>query len=67
MPKTPKEMERILFADGWYCDSQKGSHRHYKHPFKSGKVTIPFHSKDLGKGIEKKILKDAQIESKGGI
>ena len=23
MPLTPKEMERILLADGWYKDSQK--------------------------------------------
>lgn len=61
MPKTPKEMERILLADGWYKDSQVGSHRHYKHPTKPGKVTIPFHSKDLGKGIEHAILKKAQI------
>ena len=62
MPKTPKEMERILFADGWYYDSQKGSHRHYEHPTKPGKITIPFHSKTLGKGIEQKILKEAQLK-----
>lgn len=61
MPKTPKEMERILFADGWYKDSQRGSHRHYKHPTKKAKITIPFHSKDLGKGLERDILKKAEI------
>ena len=33
---------------GWRFDSQKGSHRQYVHPFKIGKVTIPFHKgKDL--------------------
>ncbi len=62
MPKTPKEMERILFADGWYYDSQSGSHRHYKHPTKPGKITIPFHSKDLKKGTECDILKKAHIK-----
>lgn len=62
MPKTPKEMERILFADGWYRDSQCGSHRHYKHPTKSGKVTIPFHTKDLKKGTENDILKKAKLK-----
>lgn len=62
MPKTPKEMERIIMADGWYEVNQNGSHRHYKHPTKPGKVTIPFHSRDLAKGTENKILKFAQIQ-----
>lgn len=62
MPKTPKEMEKILFKDGWYMISQKGSHRQYEHPVKKGKITIPFHSKDLAKGTENNILKLAQIK-----
>ena len=47
MPKKPIEMERIILSDGWVFKSQTGSHRHYTHPTKSGKVTIPFHSKEL--------------------
>ncbi|MBQ8627067.1 MAG: type II toxin-antitoxin system HicA family toxin [Agathobacter sp.] len=62
MPKTPKEIERILFADGWYKDSQSGSHRHYKHPTKPGKVTIPFHSKDLPRKTEQRILQQAHLK-----
>ena len=62
MPKTPKEMERIILADGWYEVSQKGSHRHYKHPFKKGEITIPFHTKDLTKSTENSILKIAQLK-----
>ena len=42
-------MEKIILADGWVYQSQVGSHKHYKHPTKSGKVTIPFHGKDLPK------------------
>ena len=61
MPRTPKEMERLIIADGWYEVAQKGSHRHYKHPTKQGKVTIPFHTKDLTKATENSILKQAQI------
>lgn len=64
MPKTPKEMERIILADGWYEVDQRGSHRHYKHPTKKGKVTIPFHSRDLAKYTENKILKIAQIKNR---
>ena len=42
MPKKPKEIEKILLADGWIFKAQEGSHRHYIHPKKYGKVTIPF-------------------------
>lgn len=62
MPKTPKEMERIIIADGWRANSQKGSHRHYTHPTKKGKVTIPFHSKELSKKLEHRIYAQAQIK-----
>lgn len=62
MPKTPKEMERIIMADGWREDSQKGSHRHYKHPTKHGKVTIPFHSKELSRKLEHQIYVQAQLK-----
>ncbi len=62
MPKTAKELERIILADGWIFKSQKGSHKHYVHPTKPGKVTIPFHSKDVAKGIEHKILCTAGLK-----
>lgn len=29
MPKKPKEMERIILADGWILKNQVGSHRQY--------------------------------------
>ena len=61
MPLKPKELERILLADGWIFKSQEGLHRHYTHPEKSGKVTIPFHCKDIPKGTENSILKQAGI------
>lgn len=64
MPKTPKQMEKILKKDGWRLIRTNGSHRIYKHPTKEGIISLPFHSKDLGKGIEKQILKDAQIGGK---
>ena len=36
-----REITRLLKEDGWYLHRTKGSHRHYKHPAKSGKVTVP--------------------------
>lgn len=62
MPKKPIEMERIILADGWVFRTQVGSHRQYVHPLKSGKVTIPFHCKDLPKGTEHSILKQAGLK-----
>lgn len=62
MPKKPREMEKIILADGWMLKSQEGSHRHYVHPIKPGKVTIPFHCKDIPKGTEISILKQAGLK-----
>lgn len=62
MPKKPKEMERIILADGWIYKNQVGSHRHYIHPVKPGKVTIPFHNKDLPKKTENLIKYQAGLK-----
>lgn len=62
MPKTPREMERILLADGWEMKEQTGSHRQYVHPAKPGKVCIPFHSRELTRRTEGKIYKQAGIK-----
>lgn len=62
MPKKPLEMEREILADGWIFKAQVGSHRHYIHPDKSGKVTIPFHTKDLPKKTEISIRKQAGLK-----
>ena len=62
MPKRPREMEKEIMADGWVYDSQRGSHRQYVHPTKPGKVTIPFHSRELSKIVEKSIRKQAGID-----
>lgn len=62
MPLKPREMEKIILADGWIFKSQEGSHRHYTHPAKPGKVTIPFHTKELTKFVERSILKQAGLK-----
>lgn len=40
-----KQVIKILNQDGWYLDSQRGSHKYYKHPNKKGKVTVADHGK----------------------
>lgn len=62
MPMKLREMEKLILADGWIYKSQEGSHKHYVHPTKSGKVTIPFHQgKDLNKKTENSIKKQAKL------
>ena len=58
-----KELEKILLKDGWYQVKQKGSHHQYKHPSKSGKVTIPEHGGDLNLDTVKSIMKQAGLNA----
>lgn len=63
MPLKPREMEKLILADGWIFKSQEGSHRHYIHPERPRKVTIPFHQgKDLPKKTENSIRKQAGLK-----
>lgn len=34
------EIISIITADGWYFARMRGSHRHFKHPWKKGTVTV---------------------------
>ena len=57
------ELLRILLRDGWYIVSQSGSHIKLRHELKSGIIIFPNHgSKEVGKGLEKKLLKEADIK-----
>lgn len=56
-----KDLVRELEADGWYWHSTTGSHRHYKHPTKTGKVTVPYPRKDMHPKTVKTIKSAAGI------
>jgi predicted RNA binding protein YcfA (HicA-like mRNA interferase family) len=54
---------KLIEDDGWTLVRTRGSHRQYKHPSKPGLVTIPGKlSKDLPRGLQRSILKQAGIE-----
>lgn len=60
---TAKELIKLLKKDGWVQKNQEGSHKHFIHPTKKGKVQVPVHgSKDLKPGTLNKILKDAGLK-----
>ncbi len=56
-----REIEKILTDDGWTFKSARGSHCHYIHASKPGKVTVPYHSGDIAPIIIKSILKQAGL------
>jgi predicted RNA binding protein YcfA (HicA-like mRNA interferase family) len=52
-----------LLKDGWQVVSQKGSHVKLRHPNKQGVIIFPNHgSQELGKGLAKKLFKQAGIK-----
>ena len=53
----------MLKKDGWYLVTTRGSHRQFKHPIKSGRVTIPGKlGDDLAVGTFNSILKQAKLK-----
>ncbi len=57
------ELPKTLKQDGWFEVTQSGSHIKMKHPSKGGIIIMPNHgSKELGKGLQIKILKDAGLK-----
>ena len=60
-PAKPDEVTRVLEKLGFVRVHQSGSHAVYHHA--DGRwTTVPIHKgRDLGKGILRKILKDAKI------
>jgi predicted RNA binding protein YcfA (HicA-like mRNA interferase family) len=58
-----KEVIKMLEDDGWYLARTKGSHRQYKHPNKSGTVTIAGKpSLEVPAGTLNSILKQAGLK-----
>ena len=57
-----REIIRLLLDDGWFLIATRGSHRQYKHPTKSGRVTVAGKpSDDLAPGTLNSILKQARL------
>ena len=62
MPVTSKQMIRLLMDDGFEIVSQNGSHVKLKNHKTNKQTIVPLHNKDLGKGLEQAILKQAGIK-----
>ena len=61
-----RDVLKMIESDGWYLVATKGSHRQYKHPNKSGRVTIAGHPNDeLAPGTLNSVFKQAQLKKSG--
>jgi len=57
------EILDALRTDDWYLVATRGSHRQFKHPTKSGRVTVAGKpSDDLAPGTLNSILKQAGLK-----
>jgi predicted RNA binding protein YcfA (HicA-like mRNA interferase family) len=68
MPKLPvvppEKLARALEKKGFVLDRVRGSHHLYFHPDTDVTVIIPFHKKEVGKGLLIEVMKQAGITRK---
>ncbi|MEE3719317.1 type II toxin-antitoxin system HicA family toxin [Tumidithrix elongata RA019] len=63
MTTKVRDLLKLLEADGWFLVDTVGSHRQYKHPTKSGKVTVAGKLiDDVRKGTLASILRQAGLK-----
>ena len=62
MPMTSKEMIKFLKKNGFLEIGQNGSHIKMCNPETGKTVVVPYHSKDLKRGMEQAILKQTGLK-----
>ena len=62
MPLTPKKMISLLQKNRFVIVSQNGSHVKLKNPETGVQVIVPLHCKNLKKGMEHAILRQAGLK-----
>lgn len=63
MPMKPRQMIKLLKENGFIEKSQNGSsHLKMYNPKTNETVMIPIHAKELGKGLENAILREAHVK-----
>lgn len=62
LPLTPKKMISLLQKKRFVIVSQNGSHVKLNNPETGVQVIVPLHCKDLKKGLEHAILRQAGLK-----
>jgi predicted RNA binding protein YcfA (HicA-like mRNA interferase family) len=60
--RNSRDIIRELEADGWRLIAVSGSHHHFKHPTKRGKVTILHPRRDLHPKTVRSIYRQAGLK-----
>ncbi|HTR00219.1 MAG TPA: type II toxin-antitoxin system HicA family toxin [Candidatus Acidoferrum sp.] len=61
-----RDVLRLLQEDGWVLVATRGSHRQFRHPIKSGHVTLPGKpGDDITIGTYNSVLKQAGLKKRG--
>ena len=59
---SSERLIELLEADGWYVVAQEGTHMHFRHPMKPGRVTVQHPLKDVPAATRRSIAHQAGIE-----
>jgi predicted RNA binding protein YcfA (HicA-like mRNA interferase family) len=59
-----EDIIKRLLTSGWKLRNIKGSHHVYTHPERGGHISVPHPKKDLGKGLVRKLLREAGLEER---
>lgn len=59
MLTSSREIKRRLERDGWILKNVEGSHHIFEDPRTGMIISLPHPRKDLGKGLVRRIYKDA--------
>ena len=62
MALSSREIIRKMTQDGWVEVARKGSHKHFRHPIKRGRVTVPHPVKDMPLGTERSIERQSGLK-----
>ena len=62
MTLTPKEMIKLLKKNGFKIVSQNGSHVKLRNAETGKQVIVPYHSKEMKRGLEQAILKEVGLK-----
>lgn len=59
---SSREVIKELTADGWVLMETTGSHHHFEHPKKKGKVTVPHPKQNVGINTLKSIERQSGLK-----
>lgn len=59
---TSAEIIRRITAAGWHEVKSKGSHHQFKHPSRTGRVTVPHPVKDMPLGTLRSIERQSGVK-----